>query len=55
MKIAGLVIALGTMFALTSVGGVTIVGAPLLVPALWWSARSSGIWGRAAITFPPSS
>lgn len=51
MRVARLAIALGTMFALTSVGGVAIVGAPFLVPALWWASLSARPWVRAGLTF----
>lgn len=49
--LAKILLALGTMLALTSLGGLAIIGAPFLMPALWWAASCSGTWPRAGFTF----
>jgi hypothetical protein len=50
-RVARIVIAVATMVLLTGMGGEAIVAAPILVPALWWAARSSGRWAAAGFTF----
>jgi hypothetical protein len=49
-RLAKALIAGGTILLLMSWGG-AIVGAPALVPALWWANRSSTRWGAVGFTF----
>lgn len=44
--VAGWLLALVTLTAISSTGGAAIAGAPVLLPALWLAARRSGGWAR---------
>src|SRR6266540_4505261 len=48
-RIFKFVVASGTLFLLMSMGG-AIIGAPALVPALWWAGRRSRRLGAAGFT-----
>ena len=44
--VAGWVLAVAALVALSSVGGAAIIGAPVLLPALWLAAVRSRGWAR---------